>query len=94
MGVRNRGTKAGLILSGTECSHLNSRLPSIPLPERKCTIFLRGGGGWAGSLDGSMRRPLLMACIYRDFPESPGPKSLSQLWEGSGRSSMIGPHQI
>lgn len=85
MGVRNRGTKAGLILSGTECSHLNSRLPSIPLPERKCTIFLRGGGGWAGSLDGSMRGPLLMACIYRDFRERPRAKvskpALGRQWE-------------
>lgn len=92
--MRNRGNKAGLISSGTECSHLNSRLPSIPLPKKKCTIFLRGGGGWAEPLDGSMRGPLLMACIYNDFPERSRAKDSEPALGRSGRSSLVGPPQI
>lgn len=43
--MRNRGTKAGLILSGTECS-LNSRLPSIPLPEFLREVYHFPERGW------------------------------------------------
>lgn len=83
MGVRNRGTKAGLILSSTECSHLNSRLPSIPLPE-KCTIFLRGGGRWAEPLDGEHEGHFSWPASTMTSLKDPGPKTLNQIWEGVG----------
>lgn len=69
MGVRNRGTKAGLILRSTECSHLNSRLPSISLPERKCTIFLRGSREWAGPLEWEYERATFHGLHLQGLPK-------------------------